>query len=48
LFSDWLPKEPNAQSFRVQAADLDQALLDELALAVLAYVPPTTTTIAPL
>ena len=48
LFSDWLPNEPNAQSFRVQAADLDQALLDELALAVLAYVPPTTTTIAPL
>jgi hypothetical protein len=41
LFSDWLPNEPNAQSFRVQAADLDQALLDELAAAVLAYVPPT-------
>lgn len=41
LFSDWLPKEPNAKSFRVQAADLDQALLDELAAAVLAYVPPT-------
>ena len=41
LFSDWLPKEPNAVSFRVQAADLDQALLDELAIAVLAYVPPT-------
>jgi len=41
LFSDWLPNEPNAQSFRVQAADLDQALLDKLATEVLAYVPPT-------
>jgi len=41
LFSDWLPKEPNAQSFRVQAADLDQTLLDKLATEVLAYVPPT-------
>jgi hypothetical protein len=41
LFSDWLPKEQNVKSFRVQAADLDQALLDELAAAVLAYVPPT-------
>ena len=44
LFSDWLPNEPNAQSFRVQAADLDQNLLDALAAGVLAYVPPTTTT----
>jgi hypothetical protein len=44
LFSDWLPNEPNAESFRVQAADLDQSLLDALADSVLAYVPPTTTT----
>ena len=43
LFSDWLPNEPNVDSFRVQAADLDQALLDGLAAAVLSYVPPTTT-----
>lgn len=43
LFSDWLPNEPNVQSFRVQAADLDQQLLDDLAQAVLAYVEPTTT-----
>jgi hypothetical protein len=41
LFSDWLPNEPNVDSFRVQAADLDQALLDKLATEVLAYVPPT-------
>jgi hypothetical protein len=40
LFSDWLPNTPDAQSFRVEAANLDQALLDELATAVLAYVPP--------
>jgi hypothetical protein len=44
LFSDWLPNSPDAQSFRVQAADLDQNLLDALAAGVLAYVPPTTTT----
>lgn len=44
LFTDWLPNTPNAQSFRVQAADLDQSLLDALAAGVLAYVPPTTTT----
>jgi hypothetical protein len=44
LFSDWLPNEPNVESFRVQAADLDQSLLDALADGVLAYVPPTTTT----
>lgn len=44
LFSDWLPNSPDAQSFRVQAADLDQSLLDALAVGVLAYVPPTTTT----
>jgi hypothetical protein len=44
LFSDWLPNEPNAESFRVQAADLDQSLLDALADSVLAYVPSTTTT----
>lgn len=40
LFSDWLPKEMNDTSFRVQAADLDQSLLDALAVEVLAYVPP--------
>jgi hypothetical protein len=40
LFSDWLPNTPDAQSFRVEATNLDQALLDELATAVLAYVPP--------
>jgi hypothetical protein len=44
LFSDWLPNQPNAESFRVQAEDLDQALLDDLANSVLAYVAPTTTT----
>jgi hypothetical protein len=44
LFSDWLPNSPDSQSFRVQAADLDQSLLDALAAGVLAYVPPTTTT----
>ena len=44
LFSDWLPNSSDVQSFRVQAADLDQDLLNVLAEAVLAYVPPTTTT----
>jgi hypothetical protein len=44
LFSDWLPNQPNTESFRVQASDLDQQLLDDLAQAVLAYVAPTTTT----
>jgi len=44
LFCDWLPNQPNAESFRVQAADLDQALLDDLATSVLAYVATTTTT----
>lgn len=43
LFSDWLPNQPNAESFRVEAANLDQSLLDDLAHSVLAYVPPTTT-----
>ena len=43
MFSDWLPSS-DAQSFRVQATDLDQTLLDALAASVLAYVPPTTTT----
>lgn len=43
LFSDWLPNEPNVDSFRVEAANLDQSLLDALATGVLAYVPPTTT-----
>jgi len=43
LFSDWLPNEVGAQSFRVQAADLNQSLLDALATAVFNYVPPTTT-----
>ena len=41
LFSDWLPNSPDAKSFRVEAADLDQSLLDALADAVFAYVPPT-------
>jgi hypothetical protein len=41
LFSDWLPNTPDAESFRVEAANLDQALLDTLAAEVLAYVPPT-------
>lgn len=40
LFSDWLPNEMNAQSFRVEATNLDQSLLNTLAEAVLAYVPP--------
>lgn len=44
MFSDWLPDQAGSQSFRVQAADLNQALLDDLANAVLSYVPPTTTT----
>ncbi len=44
LFSDWLPNSPGVESFRVQAADLDQDLLNNLAEAVLAYVPPTTST----
>ena len=44
LFSDWLPNSPDAQSFRVEAANLDQTLLDALAISVLAYVPLTTTT----
>jgi len=44
LFSDWLPNEPNVESFRVQAADLNQSLLDDLAEAVLAYAPAPTTT----
>jgi hypothetical protein len=44
LFSDWLPNQPNTESFRVQASDLDQQLLDDLAQAVLAYVAPTSTT----
>jgi hypothetical protein len=38
MFSDWLPSS-DAQSFRVQATDLDQTLLDALAASVLAYVP---------
>ena len=44
MFSDWLPDQPKTESFRVKAENLDQALLDDLANAVLAYVPPTTTT----
>lgn len=44
LFSDWLPNQPDAQSFRVQADDLDQDLLNNLAESVLAYSPPTSTT----
>ena len=42
LFSDWLPNSPDAQSFRVEAANLDQTLLDALAAAV--FVDGTTTT----
>ena len=42
LFSDWLPNSPDAQSFRVEAANLDQSLLDALAAAV--FVDGTTTT----
>jgi len=42
LFSDWLPNSPDAQSFRVEAANLDRALLDALAAAV--FVDGTTTT----
>jgi hypothetical protein len=41
LFSDWLPNQPNAESFRVEASKLDESLLDALAESVLAYVPPT-------
>lgn len=41
LFSDWLPQGSDVKSFRVEAANLDQALLDTLAEAVLAYVAPT-------
>lgn len=41
LFSDWLPDSVQSQSFRVQAKDLDQTLLNALAASVLAYVPPT-------
>ena len=41
LFSDWLPNSPDAQSFRVEAANLDQTLLDALAAAV--FVDGTTT-----
>jgi hypothetical protein len=44
LFSDWLPSEPNAKSFRVNVSDLNQSLLDDLASAVLSYTPSTTTT----
>jgi hypothetical protein len=43
LFSDWLPNTPDAESFRVEAVNLDQALLDTLAAEVLAYVPPVPT-----
>lgn len=43
LFSDWLPNSPDAQSFRVEAANLDQSLLDALAAAVLADGTTTTT-----
>lgn len=37
--SSWLPNT-EVKSFRVEAADLNQALLDTLAEAVFAYVPP--------
>jgi len=44
LFSDWLPNSPDAQSFRVEAANLDQALLDALAAAVIVDGTTTSTT----
>jgi hypothetical protein len=44
LFSDWLPNQPNSETFRVQAADVDQELLNDLVEAVLAYTQPTTNT----
>jgi len=48
LFSDWLPNSPDAQSFRVEAANLDQTLLDALAAAVFVdSTTTTTTTVAP-
>ena len=48
LFSDWLPNSPDAQSFRVEAANLDQTLLDALAAAVFVDgTTTTTTTVAP-
>lgn len=43
MFSDWLPNTPDAKSFRVEAANLDQALLDALAEAVLVEQTTTTT-----
>jgi hypothetical protein len=42
LFSDWLPNQPSAESFRVEASKLDESLLDALAESVLGYVPTTT------
>lgn len=39
LFSDWLPNESSAKSFRVEASKLDQSLLNDLAVKVLAYEP---------
>jgi len=48
LFTDWLPNSPDAQSFRVEAANLDQTLLDALAAAVFVDgTTTTTTTVAP-
>lgn len=44
LFSDWLPNQPDAQSFRVQYADLDTTAFVDLAEAVLAGSTTTTTT----
>ena len=44
MFSDWLPNTPDAKSFRVEAANLDQTLLDALAVAVLAQQTTTTST----
>ncbi len=38
LFSDWLPSQSDAKSFRVQYADLDTTAFANLAAAVLASV----------
>jgi len=36
LFSDWLPNQPEAKSFRVEYKDLDTTAFADLAAAVLA------------
>jgi hypothetical protein len=40
LFSDWLPSQREAESFRVGVDKLDKNLFDALAEAVFNYVPP--------